>query len=195
MVIRWFAAIVALLVFSLLPVAAESEFLARTLTPKDLGRLASFAKARSDAIAEAESGGEAADIAVLHGVLAGEEQPIRGVDIRGEYRCRTVKLGGLLPLTIYSWFSCVIGEDDLGYFLEKTSGSQQLTGHFIDDTETSLIFYGAGHYSDEAPREYGDDPEENIVGRMVKVGSNRYRLEMPLPHFESNFDILELEGL
>jgi hypothetical protein len=28
----------------------------------------------------------------------------------------------------------------------------------------------------------------------VKVGDGRYRLEMPLPQFESNFDILELEA-
>jgi hypothetical protein len=174
--------------------AGESDFLARTLTQEDLGRLASFANARGDAIAEAEAGGDATELAELHEILAGEEQPIRGVDIRGEYRCRTVKLGGLLPLVIYDWFECAIGEDDVGYVLEKTSGSQQMTGHFIDDSEASLIFYGAGHYSDEAPREYGADPERNIVGRMVKVGDDRYRLEIPLPRFESHFDILELEA-
>jgi hypothetical protein len=190
---RLFAAVTALLVFTL-PAMAESDFLTRTLSPEDLSRLASFAKARSDAIAEAEAGGEPSELAVLHEILAGEEQPIRGVDIRGDYRCRTVKLGGILPLTIYDWFDCEIGEDDLGYVLEKTSGSQRLTGHFVDDSETSLIFYGAGHYDYEQPREYGAEPQENIVARMVRAGDERYRLEMPLPHFESNFDILELQG-
>ena len=94
------------------------------------------------------------------------------------------KLGGMLPLVVYDWFRCSIGEDGIGYVLEKTSGSQRLSGHFVDDTETSLIFYGAGHYGDEEPRAYGDDAERNMVGRFVKVGDDRYRLELPLPQFE-----------
>jgi hypothetical protein len=176
------------------PAFAESDLLTRTLTPEDLGRLAAFAKARGDAIAAAREGAGAEERAVLEAMLSGEEQPIRGVDIRGDYRCRVAKLGGFLPLVIYDWFACRISEDDIGHLLEKTSGSQRLSGHFVDDTETSLIFYGAGHYGDEEPRPYGADAERNIVGRLVKVGDGRYRLEMPLPQFESNFDILELEA-
>lgn len=175
------------------PGLAESDLLATTLTPEDLGRLAGFSKARDDAVAEARAGAEPGELAVLDEILAGDELPVQGADIRGEYRCRVVKLGGLMPLVVYDWFRCTIGEDGIGYVLEKTSGSQRLTGHFVDDTETSLIFYGAGHYADEAPRAYGDDPARNMVGRFVKVGDDRYRLELPLPQFESNFDILELE--
>lgn len=174
--------------------SAESDLLVRTLTPDDLGRLASFSKARAEAIAAAEEGGDPAEVAVLTEILSGEEMPLRGADIRGDYRCRVAKLGGMLPLVIYDWFACKIGEDDIGYVLEKTSGSQRLSGHFVDDSETSLIFYGAGHYSDEAPRPYGDDAERNMVGRLVMVSDGRYRLEFPLPQFESNFDILELEA-
>jgi hypothetical protein len=173
---------------------AESDLLTRTLTAEDLGRLADFARARAQSIAEAREGGAPADIAVLDDILAGEEEPILGIDIRGDYRCRVAKLGGEFgKLTIYDWFRCEISEDSFGYRLEKTSGSQRLSGHFIDDSETSLVFFGAGHYDDESPREYNADAERNIVGRFVRVTDDRYRLEMPLPKFESTFDILELE--
>lgn len=175
------------------PAFAESDFLVRTLTPTDLGRLAQFQKARVDSIKEAREQGESADAKVLDDILAGDEQSLRGVDIRGDYRCRVAKLGGLGHLVIYDWFRCKIGEDDIGYRLEKVTGSQRVSGHFVDDSETSLIFYGADHYSDEKPMAYNADPERNTIGRLVKVGPKRLRLEFPLPFLESTFDILELE--
>jgi len=176
---------------------AESDLLTRTLSASDLGRLAQFAKARADSIAEAREKGDPAEVAELDAMLSGDEQQILGLDIRGDYRCRVAKTGakdeGLLPLVVYDWFRCRIGEDDIGYRLEKTSGSQRLSGHFIDDSATSLVFYGAAHYDYEELREYGSDPERDVVGRFVKVGDDRFRLEMPLPTSESTFDILELE--
>jgi hypothetical protein len=182
-------------VFLLLPgsALAASTLLDDKLAAVDKDRLAAFDKARAEAISEAQAGGEARDLTTLEGVLAGEPQPIRGVDIRGAYRCRTVKLGGNLPLVVYDWFKCRIDEDDLGYRLVKSSGSQRFTGHFVDADEGYLVFWGAGHYGYEEPRSYGDDPEQNMVGRFVKVGAKRYRLEIPLPQFESKFDVIELE--
>jgi hypothetical protein len=183
-----------------LPVQAESDFLTRTLTPTDLGRLAGFAKARSDAIAAARERGDPGDVATLDAILAGEEEPILGVDIRGDYRCRTAKLGsadeqaeGAVALVIYDWFRCRIDEDEVGFRLEKVTGSQRVVGHFIDDSETSLVFYGSDLYAGEAPRAYNAVPDRNTVARFVKVGDERYRLELPLPFLESKFNILELE--
>jgi hypothetical protein len=180
-----------------LQAARASSDLADTLTSVDLGRLAQFAEAREGAIKSATESGSGEDVALLEKILGGEEMPIRGEDIRDDYRCRVAKLGsqveGLSGLVIYDWFRCRISEDDIGYYLEKTTGSQRLSGHFIDDSETGLIFYGADHYGDEQPRSYDDDPDRNVVGRFVKVGKSRYRLEMPLPFLESRFDILELE--
>lgn len=109
-------------------------------------------------------------------------------------RVSAIKLGGNPPLVVYGWFDCEIGEDDIVYVLEKTTGSQRLSGHFIDDAEASLVFYGARHYSDERPKRYGAEPERDAVGRLVKVGERRYRLELPLPQLESKFDIIELEA-
>ena len=175
------------------PAMAESDLLARTLTPEDQGRLAKFEELRAQSVKAARDGGDASAVAMLDEILRGDGEPVLGVDIRGDYRCRVAKLDGILPLIVYDWFRCEIGEDDIGYRLEKLSGSQRLSGHFVDDSATSLIFYGAAHYADEEPRAYGD-PERNIVGRFVKVGEDRYRLEIPLPQVELKFDILELEG-
>lgn len=173
---------------------ATGSLAERTLTAADKARLAAFDTTRREAIQAARAGGNPQEVAALDGILSGTPQSILGVDIRGAYRCRTIKLGGSLPLTIYDWFACRIDEDDIGYRLTKTSGSQRLSGHFIDEERTRLLYYGASHYADEAARRYGADAERDQVGYFMKVGPARYRLELPEPQFESKFDIIELEG-
>ncbi len=188
------AALAMILLMAAAPIAhAEGTAAARILTSTDKERLAGFDAARTKAIGEARAGGSAAELATLDAVLAGAPQTILGTDIRGDYRCRTIKLGGTLPLTIYGWFKCRIDEDDLGYRLTKTTGSQRFSGHFIDESETRLVFWGAGHYGDEKPRAYKADPDRDMVGYLMKAGAKRYRLELPLPKFESTLDIIELE--
>lgn len=171
---------------------ADSSYLEDNVSKADRDRLERFEAARTAGLAEARAGGAPADLAVLDQVLAGKPQSLREGDIRGKYRCRTIKLGGQPPLTIYGWFDCVLGEDDLGYRLDKTTGSQRFSGHFIDDTDTSMIFWGANHVQGEKPRRYGADADQNSVGRLVKLGPKRLRLELPWPTFESKFDIIEL---
>lgn len=173
--------------------AATGDLAERTLTPSDRERIAAFDEVRTTAIAKARQSGEPADVAKLDAILAGQPQPLLGESLAGDYRCRVAKLDGILPLVVYDWFRCRIDEDDLGYRLVKTTGSQRLTAHFIDESETRLLVYGAGHYADEEPRRYGADPERDVVGWLVKAEGGRYRIEMPLPKFESRFDILELE--
>ncbi len=60
----------------------------------DRKRLDQYETARTEAIATAKAGGEAADLEALEAVLAGEPQPIRGADIRGTYQCRSAQLAG-----------------------------------------------------------------------------------------------------
>ncbi len=175
----------------LIPIAASASA-DSPLSADDQNRLAQYEKVRAEAISTAQAGGEAADLEALDAVLAGSPQPIRGVDIRGDYQCRSAQLAGILPVVVYGWFRCRIDEDDVGYRIVKLTGSQRFTGHFIDESETSLLFYGAGHYSDEAPRRYGDDHERDLAGRFLKVGPGRYRLEMPLTKFDSKLEIIEL---
>ena len=172
---------------------ADGTMAARTLTQTDKDRLARFEATQKAALAEARKGGAQADIATLDTLLAATPQPILGVDIRGNYHCRTLKLGGTLPLTVYGWFACRIDEDDMGYRLIKSSGSQRLSGHFIDESANRLIYYGASHIAGEKPGRYGAKADNDQVGYFQKTGPMSYRLDLPLPKFESTFDIIELQ--
>jgi len=172
---------------------ADGTMAARTLTKTDKERIARYEATQKSAIAEARAKGDKADVATLDALLAGKLQPILGVDIRGDYRCRTIKLGGSLPLTVYGWFNCKIDEDDLGYRLTKTSGSQRLTGRFIDDSANRLLYYGVSFIAGDKPGRYGAKADDDQVGYFLKTGPKSYRLDLPLPKFESKFDIIELQ--
>jgi len=171
---------------------ADGE-LARLLTPADAKRLESYEAVRAAALNEARAAGEKAERAVLEEALAGELLSVHtGFDARGDWRCRTIKVGGNLPLVVYGWFKCRIGDDGSGWRLEKLTGSQRTTGRLFDDGETRMLYVGAGHYDYETPRNYGSLPEQDEVAYVFRPGENRLRFEFPSPRFESNLDILDL---
>lgn len=181
-----------MLVVGVAPAAADGELPSR-MSATDKLRLADFDKARAEAVATARTGGSPPDVAILDQVLAGETRSVReGFSPVGQWKCRTIKLGGLLPLTISPWFKCRIGEDGAGWWLEKLTGSQRLHGYFYDDTDSRLVLLAASHYADERPRRYGQEPERDEVAYAYRVGGKRMRIEFPLPRVESQFDILEL---
>jgi len=162
------------------------------LDPADQRRLQAFDDARAKAIAEARAKGSSEDVAELDRVLAGDPVPVVPAEIEGIWRCRTIKLGGMLPLVIYSDFRCRITDDSAGLGLTKLSGSQRTGGLFYDISETRLGYAGAGWIGGDERAYYGRDGADNQVGYLVRVGPDRMRLELPLPHLESDFDILEL---
>ncbi|HUG61657.1 MAG TPA: DUF4893 domain-containing protein [Methylomirabilota bacterium] len=172
------------------PASASAD---TVLSLEDKRRLAAFDRTRATAIVEARRNGDPRAVDALDAILAGTPQRVLGESLSGDYRCRLAKLDGILPVIVYSWFRCTIEEDGPGYRLTKVSGSQRTTLRFIDEGETRLIAYGAGYYQDEQPKRYGEDPDRNQVGYLVKPEGGRYRIEFPLPTLESRFDILELE--
>jgi hypothetical protein len=172
---------------------ADGE-LDRRLSPADQVRLAGFESSFNSALAEAQAGGSAPDKAILQEVLSGKPLPIaEGFDATGSWRCRTIKLGGGLPLTVYGWFKCRIRDDGAGWQLEKITGSQRTEGRFYTLSATRLVYLGAGHVAGEASREYGDAPREDQVAYVERRGPGRILLMFPAPHYESKFDILVLE--
>lgn len=173
--------------------AADGNLAERTLAADDRARLADFAATRSAVLDEVRPAVTGADARILDAALSPDPQPILGTDLRGAYRCRTLKLGGPLPFVAYGWFDCAVEDDDIGYRLVKTSGSQRLAGHFIDAADDRLIYYGALHYADEPAKAYGDDPERDQVGYLFRTAEGHYRLELPRPRLESEFDVLLLE--
>ena len=175
-----------------LPAVADG-FFPTQLEPADQERLEMFDTARADAIAEARAGGSPEEVAELDDILAGEPMQIVPADVTGEWSCRTIKLGGTLPIVIYQEFRCRVFEDGVGLQLEKLTGSQRPYGVFYDTAELRLGFAGAVAWGDDEGRHrYGEDPERDQVGYLVQVAPDRMRLELPLPRVESHFDILEL---
>jgi hypothetical protein len=168
--------------------------LASKMSAADKQRLAGFDATLSEALAEARAGASMADKTVLEEALAGKPLPFaEGFDATGSWRCRTLKLGGTLPLTIYPWFKCRISDDGAGWMLEKLTGSQRTKGFFYTAGEDRLVYLGAGHVADEKARRYGDDPKEDQVAYAERRGPNRIILLFPAPHYESKLDILVLE--
>ncbi len=172
----------------------------------DRDRLDNAPSNLAEALAEARAGGAPEDIAKVEGLLA-PQQPIGGEALQGDWKCRTLKMGGLVPLTVYSWFKCRISVNEQGLYFEKLSGSQRTSGRlwpiYLEDSDFPVryIYLGAGHYSRESPRPYGGP--ENALGRssdnrdepaiLVAIAPDHLRMGFPAPIFESKYDFLELK--
>jgi Domain of unknown function (DUF4893) len=175
------------------PARADGEIV-RIITVGDQMKLDKFDSTLNEAVAEAKAGGSPADVQVLEEALAGKPLAIdAGPDPAGDWRCRTIKLGGTLPLTVYGWFKCRISDDGTGWVLEKTSGSQRTKGKFYTASDTRLTYLGAGHVAGEEPRRYGQTPWHNQVAYAERRGDTRILLMFPEPNFESKLDLLELQ--
>ncbi|NJM31394.1 MAG: DUF4893 domain-containing protein [Rhizobiales bacterium] len=186
------AAVVALLLTAL-PAWADGE-LDKLLSAFDKDRLARFETIRKEALKEARAGGNATDLKTLDSALAGTPLPMSGsFDASGNWRCRTVKVGGLLPLVVYPWFKCSIADDGSGWFLKKTTGSQMTQGRFYTESDTRLVYLGAGHVRGDNPRKYGEAPKEDQVAIAERLAENRLVLQFPAPQYESKFDLLVME--
>ena len=183
-----------LALFAAASIAHADGELETLLTPLDKDRLARFEAISAEALAEARAGGSQPDLAVLEAALKGSPLPLaEGFDPTGDWKCRTIKAGGGLPLVVYGWFKCRIGDDGAGWRLEKITGSQRTSGRFYTLSATRLAFVGAGHYHDEQPRRYGEAAERDQVAIAERRGEKRIILMFPAPKFESKLDILVLE--
>ncbi len=188
------------ILFTLLALATVSSIahadgvLDKRLTPFDKERLAKVDVNVMAALAEARAGGSKEDLAILDAALAGTPLPLaEGYDPKGNWKCRTIKAGGTLPLTVYPWFACRISEDGAGWQLEKRTGSQRTKGMFYTLSATRLAYLGAGYVNGETPRIYGQDARENQVAIVERRGKNKLILLFPAPQYESKLDILVME--
>jgi hypothetical protein len=170
----------------LIPVAAQADWRDEA-SSFDQSRLARLDEARSRGMAE--SGGAAQEAL---------NAPATGGSITGNYRCRTIKLGGMTPSMTYSWFRCRVFEHNGALRFEKTSGSQRMGGTLYADGD-HYVYLGASWVKGETPHRYSGSgasvgarstPDDQI-GVMTATASGA-RLEMPYPVQESLFDVVEL---
>ena len=174
------------------PIAARADGeVQKLMTAKDRQRLEQYGSTRQAALQEARSASPA-DLAILDGLLAKPLLSFSDFDMTGDWRCRTIKAGGMSDLTVYGWFKCRVSDDGSGWRLQKLTGSQRTTGRFFDDGDKRLIYLGAGSVNDDPVPAYGIGPETDQVGYAFRTGPKEWRIEFPAPHYESKLDILEL---
>lgn len=170
----------------LVPAAAQAGWQDQA-TAYDQSRLARLDEARSQAMAEA---GGAAQEAL--------NAPATGGSITGNWRCRTVKLGGMTQSMTYSWFRCRVFHYNGALRFEKMNGTQRMAGTLYPEGN-GYVYIGASWVKGEHPHRYSGNgasvgaqatPDDQI-GRMTAT-SNGARLEMPYPVQESMMDVVEL---
>lgn len=186
---------IRLLLFLMICIAPSAAWadgeVQKLMTAADRQRLDQFEETRQAALQEARRASPG-DVAILEGLLAKPLLPFAGFDMTGDWRCRTIKAGGLAELVVYDWFKCHVGDDGSGWRLRKLTGSQRTTGRFFDDGESRLIYLGAGSVNDDPAPSYGAGPESDQVGYAYRTGPTEWRIEFPAPFYESKLDILEL---
>lgn len=169
------------------------------LRPTDRARLEGFDASFGSAVMQALAGGAADDVAALTRALSGQPQVAFSEDLQGDWSCRTIKMGGISPLVVYTPFKCRFTVTDRGFAFEKLTGSQLTKGE-ITLREGRAVYTGVGYVRGETPPAYADLPEDFTSGGKVqtdvalfqRVGPERARLLFPSPAVESDFDILEL---
>ena len=163
------------------------------LSERDTFRLEHLMTSRSRGLAAALLSDSAADRAAVEAFYAAGLSPIATIP-EGKYRCRTLKLGGILPLTIYGWFDCDVRTISGELRIEKLTGSQRFSGTLTPSTE-GLTYVGALHYGDETPRPYDGASDRDQVGCLLKAfeDGTPFVLEMPFPTLESFHDVILLE--
>ena len=170
-------------------------------TDDDRERIRDWRSTFVKAVAAARAGGHAATIAA-EGALLMPDAALGGPRIPdGDYRCRIIKLGarqsGLLDYVAYPAFLCRVdtrleASGERRHFT-KLTGSQRPMGIIFPDSVMREIFLGTLVLGEEQRAlQYGVDETRDVAGMIERIGPSRWRLVLPQPHFESQFDVVEL---
>lgn len=189
---KWFGLMAVLLAT---PLMAEEV----VIRAQEQTRLDGYHASAGKAILEALSQGSLGDVDQLQEALAGVPFAPLATTLSGEWDCRTMKLGGVSPLTVYAPFRCVIAADGTAFTFEKTSGSQLMSGRIVLK-DRAMVYLGVGYvadaepmaYADLPPTEFGDGTYQPQVGIVEQVGLGKARILLPSPVNESDFDLLYL---
>jgi hypothetical protein len=167
------------------------------ITQNDRVRLREWRSAFATGLDAARKSGHAADIA-REGALLDPDAALASPAIpNGRYRCRVIKLGAqpqaLVDFAASPDFSCAIRAEDGLQRLSKLGGIQRYVGLIFPDDSVREVFLGTLVLGDESRAlQYGQDEPRNVAGYVERIGTARWRLVMPSPHFESRIDVMEL---
>ena len=179
------------------PVRADGA-IEKIITSQDRSRLQRYEPIKKAALAEAEAGGATEDLAVLRKALEGRPLSMSGnYKITGNWRCQMIKVGSkstdMLALVVYPAFKCRVKDTGAGWFMEKISGSQRISGYLYTDGDKRLIYLGAGSVNDDPPRKYNQQMEFNEPAYVSRLANNKLVFEFPEPTLESKLNVLVLQ--
>lgn len=163
------------------------------LSQEDQTRLEALNTSRTRGLGAALRARSASERQVLANLFEAGLAPVDPAQLVGKYQCRTIKMGGGLPLVVYKWFQCEIGQEDATFTVRKLTGSQNFFG-VLSPAGAGYAYKGAGVYGYEKQvRFYGDDATRNQVGCLsaVRQGNKHFVLELPMPKVESFHDVIE----
>lgn len=169
------------------------------IRPQEATRLAAMDATLGAALRQAMAGGRRGDVDLLQEALEGLPYPALRTTLEGDWKCRTIKLGGLTDLTAYAPFDCRFTADGDGFIFEKLTGSQRTKGR-VSLMDGQMIYLGVGYVAEAAPMDYdalppgdfGDGEIQPQVAVVEQPDPDRARLMFPAPITESTFDLLYL---
>lgn len=163
----------------------------------DARRISQLDEARQKALSEAATG---RDIQLIRALIDMQTQPVSGAWLRGDWRCRTIKVGGMSPDVVYSWFHCRIVGRDGRLMFDKLSGTQRLSGFLYPHNSGGFVLL-AGLSTDREPMHSysgngagagAETTPDDAVGLLQATGPRSARIEFPYPMQESTLDIIEM---
>ena len=167
------------------------------MSENDRVRLRDWRKTFETALAAGRAGGRSAEID-REGALLDPDAAIAGPTLpNGMYRCRVIKLGakdpGNLTYASYGPFTCRVRQERQLQRLGKLDGAQRYVGLIFPGDLVRNVFFGTLVLADETRAlQYGQDEKRDVAGYVERIGPERWRIVMPLPHFESKLDVMEL---
>ena len=170
----------------------------------DAQRLSRLDESRAKGLDEAARGAPAADLAAIRSLLEAPAVEASSSAGEGAWRCRTIKLGGVTPDVVYTWFRCRISLKGGAPYFEKLTGSQRTSG-FLYPQGGGFVYLGASfvtaygppekppHYSGTGAAVGAHATPDDQIGLLSLLADGRARLELPYPRLESTFDVIELK--
>ncbi|HRO14366.1 MAG TPA: DUF4893 domain-containing protein [Paracoccus sp. (in: a-proteobacteria)] len=186
----------------LLAGAAAAQEAGIALRPEDRARLGALDASVGQGLRQALATGDAGQVDDAVTALRGAPLAADRVEVAalvGDWSCRMIRIGGMLPAVSYPPFRCRIGTGAAPEF-EKLTGSQRTRGHLHRDGGR-WIYLGSSFVAGESPRPYADFPAgmdtaatETLpdVAVFELLGPDRARLIFPAPYRESLVNVLTL---
>jgi hypothetical protein len=167
-------------------------------TEDDRGRLSDWRTSFIAALEVAKKGGHEAEVA-HEGALLEPDAALGPPAIpNGVFRCRVIKIGsqpgsGSPVYDVFPQFLCQVRSERGLQLFNKFGGSQRYVGLLFPGDAIRRVFLGTLVLGDETRTlQYGQDELRDVAGYVERIGPDRWRLIMPKPHFESQFDVMEL---